>query len=110
MAHKETSDSSRTKEFSLHYSCQSSDYSKNELLACKDRCDFIHQVQSHTSGQSTLTLLAAKKSLMEIISPDNLRPVSVSLSLMASVSMDGSLRARRWPGATTFRRGCRCGW
>lgn len=58
---------------------------------------------------AALTLLAARKSLIEIISPDILRPLSVSLSLTASVSMEGSLRARRWPGATTFRRGCLCG-
>lgn len=44
---------------------------------------------------AALTLLAARKSLIEIISPDILRPLSVSLSLTASVSMEGSLRARR---------------
>ncbi len=54
-----------------------------------------------------LTLLAARKSLMEIISPDILRP-SVSLSFNASVSMDMlRTRVRTWAGMTAFLRGRR---
>lgn len=47
------------------------------------------------TARQALTLLAARKSLMEIISPDILRPLSVSLSLTASVSMEGSRRVWR---------------
>lgn len=54
-----------------------------------------------------LTLLAARKSLMEIISPDILRP-SVSLSLTASVSMEMfRTLVRKWPGIIAFRPGRR---